>query len=213
MTVIAIIFLLVGLALLLGYVNVDERAEDQVWDGGSSDIAFGFTQAKHVAATGDPSAPGGWISPSFQMESAYGPDRDSEEVKDEADNLLKVRISRDEFIITTTFAQSTARVHNLLSYLEKPANAVPSRYPLPINDPTTGETDPNRSQWILLYKTTVRLENWSVTVQNNADRTREVTFVGSKDDQGRIYEIVELPNDTSDAEWAPYSEFIDTAFP
>jgi hypothetical protein len=184
----------------------DQRLKTDVRKGGSSKLAVGLTAAQHIAAIGDPSATGGWVIPSYQQSTTIGPDRDNTQVKDEADILIEERIDRDEFIITTTFFQTNAELLDLLEWMENADNAVPLRYPMPNKE--TGE-----SQWVLLYNANVRVENWTQEAQNAENRLRQVTFVGTKDSQGRIKAIKDLPDDTTDPAWASYPEFIDTAKP
>ena len=149
----------------------------------------------------------------FQEQTAHGPTRSVTEVRDEHGDLMKQRIENKSHDIITTFFQTTDELYSLLTFMEKPANASPVRYPMPVILASTGDEDPLNSQWVLLYNANVVADDWRVEAINDGDRTREVTFRGTADSTGRIFVIVTLPNDTTDPAWAAYSEFIDTAFP
>lgn len=212
MDILLLILAAAGFAFLIGGI-IDNRDTAKIYDSGSSDIAIGLTAAKAIAALGDPSSIGGWVKPSFQEQTAHGPTRSVTEVRDEHGDLMKQRIENKSHDIITTFFQTTDDLYSLLEFLEKPANASPVRYPMPIILASTGEEDPDNSQWVFLYKANVVADDWRVEAINDGDRTREVTFRGTADSQGRIKEIKVLPNDTTDPAWAAFSEFIDTAFP
>ncbi len=132
----------------------DMRVKAEAWDGGSSKLAVWLDAADAQAIFDDASATDGWYMPSYQQQTEVGPDRDSEEVKDEADNLIKTRVNRDEFVVVTTFFQSTSSLIRLIEHLEESANATKLRYPMPTDVDTI-------SQWVLMYSVTVRKENWA----------------------------------------------------
>lgn len=182
---------------------VDKRNKAEAYDGGSSQVALWLDAAAVAAIYPDASPLEGWYMPSFQLQSEYGPDRDSEEVKDEADNLIKTRTNRDEFVLITTFFQSTDEVIRLIEYFEQAANATLLRYPLPTNDD-------DETQWLFGYNATIRKENWRVAAQNAQDRTIQVTFVFSRDADGNIKDIATLPESQVDAAWDDYGAFKDT---
>jgi hypothetical protein len=185
---------------------LDERSKADAWEGGSDRLAIGLTDAQAQEAYDDPSKVGGWLILSYQVESSYGPSRDSDTVRSENDVLIKQRVNRDEFNIITEFFRTDADLLRVLKWLEDAENAVPVRYPVPTDDPLV-------SQWVLLYNANVLIEDWRIAAQNQEGRTRSVTFVGSKDSQGRVSVIADLPNDTTDPAWAAYPEFIDSALP
>lgn len=181
----------------------DQRDKTESYDGGSSKVALWLDAAAVAAIYPDASPVAGWYMPSFQLQSELGPDRDSEEVKDEADNLIKTRTNRDEFILTTTFFQSSDSVIRLIEYFEQAANATKLRYPMPTNVDT-------EQQWLFGYNVTVRKENWRIAAQNAQDRTIQVTFVFSKDANGDIKDIATLPDSQADPLWDDFTEFKDT---
>jgi hypothetical protein len=179
----------------------DKRSKALAYDGGSSEVAVFLTALQAVAVYGAGSTLG-WYKPSFQLQTEVGPDRESEDIFDEADNLIKVRTTKDEFILSTEFLQTDDATLKLLDILENPVNSVPLRYPMPTNDE-------DEDQWIFMYSATVRKENWRLAAGRNADRTRKVTFVASKNLDGLIRDIVTLPSDQTDAAWADYAGFKD----
>lgn len=197
----ALLFVL--LLPLVGMAVVDKRSKSDIWDSGSSKVAVWLDAADAQSIFDDPSATDGWYQPSYQLQTTIGPDRESEDVLDEAGTVLKSRTSQNLFTLTTTFAQSNDAIFALIAHLEDADNATKLRYPMPTNTDGT-------SQWILGYNVNIRKENWTLDVQQGEDRTPQVTFVFSADDNGDIYEQVTLPDDTDDSEWDSYSEFKDT---
>lgn len=189
---------------------VDKRNKALAYEGGSSQIAVGLTAVQAQEAMGDASEAGGWYIIGYQEGGQFGPDRDSEEVKDEADELVKVRTTRDEFVITNTVMQTDDKTLLLLEWLEDAENGVPARYPLPTNQ---GEGLDVEAQWVFLYNANVRKENWTVSTGADSIRSRQFTLVGTRDTEGNLKAIVTLPVDQGDPAWGDYSEFIDTAFP
>ena len=187
----------------------DLRSKTAVYDGGSSLLSVYLTAAQHEAVTNAAAGTGvaGWYTPSYQESTEVGPERESDEVRDEANNLIKIRNARDEFVLTTTFMQTDDVTLRLLTLLEDASNAVPVRYPMPTN--TSGE-----KQWVFGYNVNVRKEDWRIQIQNNTDRTRQVTFLFSNSEAtGKTYEIITLPDDQADAAWADYAIFKDAYAP
>jgi hypothetical protein len=185
---------------------IDQRDKSLVYTGGSSKLAVGLTAAQAVAAFGDPSATGGWYILSHSENTQVGPSRDVTEVKDEADNAIINRTDRDEFNIVSNFFQTDDPTLSLLEWMEDADNAVPLRYPMPTNLTT-------EDQWVFLYNANVRKEDWQIEAANQATRQRQVTFVGTKDSNGDLKDIVTLPTDQSDSAWDDYADFKDDALP
>lgn len=185
---------------------VDLRDTTLVHSKGSSLLAFGLTAAQGAAAfpAGHAAVGGGWIILGNLQGGTIGPDRDIEEVKDESDSLVETTVNRDEVVIANTLMQTDSDILNFLTWLED--NAVPARYPLPLKNNATD------SQWWLFYSVTARKTNWTLNTGNEG-RRRAFEILAAKDGSGNLYVVEDLPDDTTDAAWSSYSEFIDTAFP
>jgi hypothetical protein len=206
MTLTAISLILFALLFpLFGAMAVsDRRSKSDVYDSGSSKVAVLLSAADAQSIFSDPSATEGWYIPSYQLQTTIGPDRESEDVTDEAGTVIKSRTSQDLFTLTTTFMQSNDAIFALIEHLEDAANATRLRYPMPTN--TDGE-----DQWVFGYNVNIRKENWSLDVQEGEDRQPQITFVFSKDSNGDIYDIVTLPDNQSDSAWDDYADFKDDA--
>jgi len=197
--------LLIALLPLFPMAVVDKRDKTKAYDSGSSKVAVFLTTAQATAVWG--TGTGGWIMPSYQVSTQIGPDRDSEDIKDEADNLVKTRTTRDEFVLITTFYQTDDDTLKLLAWMETAANATQLRYPMPTGDATKPD------QWVFGYSVTVAKENWRIEAAKGSDRTRQVTFRFSKDANGKIYDIISLVTDQTQVAWTPYANFKDTRTP
>jgi hypothetical protein len=184
-------------------VVVDLRNKGNVYEGGSSRVAVYLTADQAQEAFADATAVAGWYQPSYQESTQVGPERETEELKDEADNLIRARTTSDNFLLITTFFQTDEDTIRLLDWLEDAENAVPLRYPMPTNDE-------DEMQWVFLYAANVRKEDWRIEASRGAVRSRQVTFTASRNEEGRLREIVTLPNDQGDAAWADYEAFSDT---
>jgi hypothetical protein len=186
--------------------SVDLRNSSDVHSKGSSKLAFGLTAAQGAAAfpSGHAAVGGGWVILGNLQGGTVGPDRDIEEVKDEADSLIETIVNRDEVVIANTLMQTDSDILNFLTWLED--NAVPARYPLPLKNDTTN------SQWWLFYSVTSRKTNWTLNTGNEG-RRRAFEILAAKDSSGNLYVVEDLPDDTTDAAWTNYSEFIDSAKP
>lgn len=203
----SLIITVAALLLMVGMAVVDRRDKAKVYDSGSSRVAIFLDDAKAAALTaylgGIGTVTAGWNMISYQLTSQYGPDRDTEQRKDEAGQLMKNRQTRNEFRLITTLLQTDAATLRILEWLEEAQNAVPLRYPLPTNDPAI-------TQWLFMPSATVLPESWRVEAGEGADRTRQVTFVGNADESGVIKQIVELPTDQISVEWDDYADYKDS---
>ena len=135
-----------------------------------------------------------------------GPQRETEDIKDEADVLVAQTETSSEFVVANEIMQSDDATLNLLAWLEEAANAQLFRYFLPTQVTT-------EKQCIFIYNGNVRKDNWTVTTAAGAVRARGFEVVGTADGSGYIYKIITLPTNQADAQWASYAAFKDSAFP
>ncbi|MEL7169933.1 MAG: hypothetical protein AAGN64_11355, partial [Bacteroidota bacterium] len=131
-----------------------------------------------------------------------GENEQSEEVYDEAGEFSKRSRSRKQKTISNASQQATPWIYALLEYLKD--NSVKARYPLPTNTPGTS-----------IWRFYPALRCASIGDESTSEGVRTVPFelvADSVDGNPPMIGPVELPDDTTDAAWGPYSDYIDTAF-
>lgn len=113
---------------------IDRRDESLTYEGGSSLLAVYLAAAQATAAFDGLAAPeggwlAGWYSLGYLTQTEFGRDRDAEVERDEAGEVIKTRVSRDEFLLTPTLRQTDDHTLQLVEWLED--NFVPARYLVP----------------------------------------------------------------------------------
>lgn len=180
---------------------------NNVFDKGSDLFAVGLTAAQAAAAfpAGHPAVGGGWIVIGHLEGGTISRSRDREEIKSEADVLVKTVVTRNEMVVSNTVFQTNADLLNFFDWYEN--NIVPARYPLPSEEQTA---TPN--QWWFFASTNNRIIDWEIPT-GNALRTRSFEILVTENGTDPLFEVAELPDDQMDSAWTPYSAFLDSVFP
>ena len=178
-----------------------------VFDKGSDLLAAGLTAAQAAAAfpAGHAAVGGGWIVVGQLEGGSIGRSRDVNEVKSEADTLVKSVTTRDEIVISNTVFQTDSALLGFFDWWED--NSVPARYPLP-----TDELSGLPFQWWFFHQSNNRIIDWELPTGNDI-RSRAFEILVTSNGTDPLFEVAELPADQMDAAWTPYSGFIDSNFP
>jgi hypothetical protein len=172
---------------------VDRRSSiDSPYRQGSSRLAVGLTSTQ-VGDLLENASDAAWYTIGELQGGEIGPDRDIDEVTNEAGEQVAQVTTREEFIVGNTIQTTDTETMELLTGLED--LYVPARYPLPAG--TDGSGSDMHQLWYFPHVTVMK-EDWRLNT-DNAVRTREFTFKAVKREGDPVYAVatVDLTDSTN----------------